>query len=58
MPVADRHVAALTVLADVVQERAQQHAVPIMDAVDRHDLDGILVVGRRSSATTCARTPR
>ncbi len=44
-PVADQHVPALPVLADVVQERPEERAVPFLDVIGRHDLQRIVRVG-------------
>ena len=44
-PVADQHVPALPVLADVVQERPEERAVPFLDVTGRHDLERIVRVG-------------
>ena len=52
-PVADQHVPTLTVLPDVVQERAQQDTVPLVDVTGRHDLQRIFSVG----CIECARYP-
>ena len=44
-PVADQHVPALPVLADVVQERPEERTVPFLDVIGRHDLQRIVRVG-------------
>ena len=48
--VADQHVPALPVLADVVQERPEERAVPFVDVIGRNDLERIIRVGSGEGA--------
>ena len=57
-PVTDRHVAALAVLPDVVQERAQQDSVPLLDEAHRDDLHGVVHVGRGERARRVLERPK